>query len=150
MTSSTPTSGPSGPSVPTRYRDGTPWEDRAGYSRAARVGSFISVSGTTAPEGAQRFPGDTYGQTAAALRRVIEAVCALGGAESDVIRTRILLVPGADVDAASRAHLEILGHVVPANSLYFVAALVGAGLLVEVEADAVVAAGGPEGAGGPG
>ena len=129
------------PPAPTRYRDGTSWEAWAGYSRATRAGTFISVSGTTAPQGAERFPGDTYGQTAAALRRVIEAVEALGGVDSDITRTRILLVPGADVDAASRAHREILGHVAPANSLYFVAGLVGEGLLVEVEADAVLAPG---------
>ena len=124
-----------------RYRDGTQWESVAGYSRAARVDGFVAVSGTTAPDGARAYPGDTYGQTSAALQRVVEAVGALGGAESDIVRTRILLVPGADVDAACRAHRELLGHVAPANSLYFVAALVGDGLLVEVEADAVLGSG---------
>ena len=72
---------------------------------------------------------------------MIAAVEALGGSDSDIIRTRIMLVPGADVDAACRAHLELLGHVRPANSLYFVAALIGPGLLVEVEADAVLNSG---------
>jgi len=129
------------PLLPTRYRDGTGWESVAGYSRAARVGSFIYVSGTTAPEGAQQFPGDTYGQTIAALGKALAAVRAIGGRESDVIRTRILLVPGAQVAAACQAHREILGHVAPANSMYFVAGLVGDGLLVEVEVDAVLASG---------
>ena len=140
------------PPLPTRYTDGTSWEDRAGYSRAARAGSFISVSGTTAPRGAELFPDDTYGQALSAFGRVLEAVHALGAGESDIIRTRILLAPGADVEAASRAHREILGHVAPANSLYFVAALVGEGLLVEVEADAVLGAGsaGRENVCGPG
>ena len=124
-----------------RYLDGSPWEAVAGYSRAARCGSFVAVSGTTAPGGADLLAGDTYGQTVAGLRKVIEAVEALGGNDSDIIRTRIMLVAGADVDDASRAHREILGHVQPANSLYFVAGLVGAGLLVEVEADAVLPAG---------
>jgi enamine deaminase RidA (YjgF/YER057c/UK114 family) len=150
-----PSAGPPSPAVPplpTRYRDGTSWEAWAGYSRAARAGSFISISGTTAPQGAELFPDDTYGQTTSALARVIDAVRAIGALESDIIRTRILLVPGADVDAASRAHRELLGHVAPANSLYFVAGLVGEGLLVEVEADAVVGTGGrvPGDVGGPG
>ena len=126
---------------PVRYRDGTAWEAWAGYSRAARAGDWIAVSGTTAPQGAERFPDDTFGQTAAALERVIDAVEHLGGSRFDIIRTRLLLGPRADVDAASRAHLELLGAVAPANSLYFVAGLVGDGLLVEIEADAVVGSG---------
>jgi enamine deaminase RidA (YjgF/YER057c/UK114 family) len=127
------------PSGPDRYRDGAPWEPVAGYSRAARAGNFVAVSGTTAPSGAERFPGDTYGQVRAALEKVIEAVEAFGGSRFDIIRTRVLLVPGADVDQACRAHLEMLGDVAPANTLLFIAALIGPGLLVEIEADAVLA-----------
>ena len=126
---------------PARYRDGSEWQAVAGYSRAARSGAFVAISGTTAPGAAELFPGDTYGQTMASLVQVISAVEALGGSASNIIRTRILLIAGADVEAASRAHLEILGHVAPANSLYFVAGLVGEGLLVEVEADAVLSVG---------
>ena len=124
-----------------RYRDGAPWEPMAGYSRAARAGNFIAVSGTTAPSGADRFPGDTYGQVRGALEKVIEAVEALGGSRFDIIRTRVLLVPGADVDQACRAHLEVLGDVAPANTMLFIAALIGPGLLVEIEADAVLGSG---------
>ena len=126
-------------SPPTRFRDGSRWEPVAGYSRAARAGRFVAVSGTTDPHGADA-QADTYAQTAAALTRVIDAVKVLGGNEFDIIRTRIMLVPGADADAACRAHRELLGEVAPANSLYFVAALIGPGLLVEVEADAVLTA----------
>ena len=131
--------GPTPPGVRgNRYRDGAPWETVAGYSRAARAGNVVAVSGTTAPSGAERFPGDTYGQVRAALEKVIEAVEAFGGSRFDIIRTRVLLVPGADVDDACRAHLELLGDVAPANTLLFVAALIGPGLLVEIEADAVL------------
>ena len=49
-----------------------------------------------------------------------------------------MLVPGSDVDGACRAHRDLLGDVAPASSLYFIAALIGPGLLVEVEADAVL------------
>ncbi len=124
--------------VSTRYRDGAEWEERAGYSRAARVGRLIAVSGTTAPAVDGAVPGGVYEQTCAALIRVLASIKALGGNTSDVIRTRIMLVPGTDVEAACRAHRELLGEVAPANSVYFVAGLVGPGLLVEVEADAVV------------
>lgn len=125
---------------PDRFRDGAKWQALAGYSRAARSGSVIAVSGTTAPDAAD-LPGDTYGQTRSALLRIVEAVEALGGNRSEIIRTRVMLVPGADAPAACRAHLEILGDVAPANSLVFVAALIGEGLLVEIEADAVLGGG---------
>jgi enamine deaminase RidA (YjgF/YER057c/UK114 family) len=139
---STSSAGISGSPPPrNRYRDGAPWEPIAGYSRAARAGNIIAVSGTTAPSGAERFPGDTYGQVRAALGKVVEAVEALGGNRFDIIRTRVLLVPGADVDDACRAHLEVLGDVAPANTLLFVAALIGPGLLAEIEADAILGSG---------
>ncbi len=137
----TPDRTPVGGALPTRHRDGGPWEEMAGYSRAARAGTFLAVSGTTAPHGAELLPGDTYGQTVAAIGRIIAAVQVFGGTEFDIIRTRIMLVPLADVDGACRAHQELLGQVAPANSLYFVAGLIGDGLLVEVEADAVLGSG---------
>lgn len=137
MTSSGQTPGLRG----NRYSDGARWEPIAGYSRAARAGNFVAVSGTTAPSGADRFSGDTYGQVRAALGKIIEAVEAFGGNRFDIIRTRVLLVPGADVDDACRAHLEVMGDVAPANTLLFVNALIGPGLLVEIEADAVLGSG---------
>ncbi|WP_116999506.1 Rid family hydrolase [Desertimonas flava] len=123
-----------------RYLDATEWQALAGYARAARTGCHIAVSGTTAsaPDGSPLHPGDVYGQTREALTRSLAAVEALGGAVGDVIRTRVYLVPGADWKAAARAHQEMLGDVQPANTTLFVAALVGVGLLVEVEVEAVV------------
>ena len=121
-----------------RYRDGGGWEEAAGYSRAARRGSRILVSGTTAtgPDGGALHPGDTYGQTLAALRRALQAVKAMGGSGQDVIRTRLYLAPDADWEAACRAHAELLGAVAPANTTLYVHRIIGDGVLVEVELDA--------------
>lgn len=123
-----------------RFRDGTGWQEIGAYSRAVRRGDLIAVSGTTAhgPDGAALFPGDTYGQTLHCLRATLHAVEALGGGVDDVVRTRVLLAPGADWQAATRAHGEVFASAPPANSTYYVAALIGDGFLVEVEADAVV------------
>jgi len=123
-----------------RLRDGTGWQDAGGYSRAVRRGSLIAVSGTTAhgPDGAALFPGDTYAQARHCIAVVLGAVDALGGTLHDVVRTRVLLAPGADWAAATRAHGEAFGAAPPANSTYYVAGLVGEGFLVEVEADALV------------
>lgn len=118
-----------------RHRDGTPWESIAGYSRAVRSGDTIEVSGTTAsaPDGTALHPGDVRGQTLAALQVGIAAIVALGGRREDIVRSRVYLVVGADWQAASAAHAEVLGDVAPANTLLFVAGLVGDDHLVEVE-----------------
>ena len=82
------------------------FEDVAGYSRAVRVDNHIAVS-TTAPigdDGEALFPGDTYQQTTFAFERAIEAVVALGGAVTDVTRTRLYLTREADWRQAVAAH----------------------------------------------
>lgn len=124
-----------------RHVDGAGWEAEAGYSRAVRRFSRIAVSGTTAtgPDGSSLHPGDAYAQTAAALRRAVAAVEALGGTVEDVVRTRLYLAPDADWRAAARAHADVLGSVAPANTTLHVAGLVGEGFLVEVELDAELA-----------
>jgi enamine deaminase RidA (YjgF/YER057c/UK114 family) len=64
---------------------------------------------------------------------------ALGGELEDVVRTRVYLVPGADWEGAARAHAEVMGSVAPANTMLYVASLVGEGFLVEVELEAETA-----------
>ena len=115
-----------------RHRDGGGWEESAGYSRAVRRANLIAVSGTTA-DGA-----DTYEQTRAALSRALDAIEKLGGQVDDVVRSRVYLVPGADWEAAARAHAELLGAVAPANTMLHVASLIGDSFLVEVELEAVL------------
>jgi len=124
-----------------RHRDGAGWEERAGYSRAVRRFGRIAVSGTTATaeNGAALHPGDTYRQALVSLERAIAAMEALGGVLEDVVRTRIYLVPGADWEGAARAHAEVMGSVAPANTMLYVAGLVGEGFLVEVELEAETA-----------
>lgn len=124
-----------------RYTDGGGWQQEAGYSRAVRRGGFITVSGTTAsgPGGAALCPGDTLGQARICLERVLAAVAALGGQPADVVRTVVYLAPGASWEEAAQAHREALGEVAPANTMLYVAGLIGEGFRVEVEAMAVTA-----------
>lgn len=126
-----------------RYTDDTAWQDSAGYSRAVRSGTRIAVSGTTssAPDGSPSHPGDTYRQTLDAIRRGVQAVESLGGTVQNVVRTRVFLVPSASWQDAARAHLEVFDAVRPANTMLFVAALIGEGLLVEVEIEAELPSG---------
>ncbi len=117
-----------------RYTDGRGFERKAGYSRAVRRGARIYVSGTTAADDA----GDTYAQALQALEQALAAVTELGGTKHDVVRTRLMLAPDADWEAAARAHVQLLGSVAPANTMVYVAGLIGDGYLVEVEVEAEV------------
>jgi len=122
-----------------RHRDGTGWEEAAGYSRAVRRGRHIYVSGTTAhAPGGGAIEGDIGEQTTAALRAAVGAVEALGGTIDDVVRTRLMLVPGADWKEAAAAHRDLMGQVAPANTMVYVHALIGEAFLVEVEMEAVL------------
>jgi enamine deaminase RidA (YjgF/YER057c/UK114 family) len=123
-----------------RYTDSSGWQEQAGYSRAVRRGQVIAVSGTTAAgqDGAALCPGDTLGQARICLERVLAALAALGGQPADVVRTVVYLAPGASWEEAARAHREALGAVAPANTMLYVAGLIGDGFCVEVEAMAMV------------
>jgi enamine deaminase RidA (YjgF/YER057c/UK114 family) len=123
------------------FWEGGAFESQAGYARAVRRGPLIAVSGTTC---ANSGPSpDTGAQTLECLRRAVAAVEHLGGHRSDIVRTRLYLAPGADWEAASTAHREILGDIAPANTTLYVGSLIGNGLLVEVEMDAFVTSGSP-------
>jgi enamine deaminase RidA (YjgF/YER057c/UK114 family) len=122
-----------------RITDGGTFELTAGYSRAVRHGPYISVSGTAAlgPDGVL-FPGDTYRQAGEALRRALEAAAKLGATTADVLRTRLLLAPDCDWQAAVKAHGEMFAQHAPANTTYYVAGFIPEGVLLEVELAAII------------
>jgi enamine deaminase RidA (YjgF/YER057c/UK114 family) len=126
-------------STRTHSRSGSPFEKQACYSRAVRVGDAIAVSGTaaTGADGAAFHPG-TYEQTREAFRRAIAAVRELGGDVEHVTRTRILMTIDAEWRDAVRAHAELFAGIDPANTTLYVAAFIPAGVVVEVELDAIV------------
>jgi enamine deaminase RidA (YjgF/YER057c/UK114 family) len=78
-----------------RVRGDRGFQAEAGYSRAARRGRRVAVSGTTAtgPDGAALHPGDTYRQARHALQDALAAVRRLGGSPQDVLRTRVYWPP---------------------------------------------------------
>lgn len=130
------------PGSPGRWRvdSGSVWEPIAGYSRAVRVGDRILVSGTTATHGHGQLvgPGDAAAQAVYILDKIVASVRALGGRAEDIVRTRVYLRDAADCEAVSRVHGHYFGDIRPANTLLQVAALIGEGYLVEIEAEAVV------------
>ena len=123
-----------------QFSDGGGWQEEAGYSRAVRRGNIIVVSGTTAhgPDGTVLHRGDTGAQARLCLHRIDRAVTALGGSLADVVRTGVYLAPGASWEQAAQAHREVFAAIRPANTMLYVADLIGDGFLVEIEAYAVV------------
>lgn len=127
------------PDRPGRRRagSGSVWEERAGFSRAVRVGRRILVSGTTAtdPAGRPVCEGDAEGQAVYAMDKVLAAIGSLGGAPEDVVRTRVYLRRADDWEGVSRVHARVFGGTRPANTLLGGVDLIGP-YLVEVEAEA--------------
>jgi enamine deaminase RidA (YjgF/YER057c/UK114 family) len=123
-----------------RLKDGSSFEATAGYSRAVRHGNHISVSGTAAldTDGAL-YPGDAYAQAVEALERALAAAAELGATRETILRTRLLLAPNCNWQEVVRAHREAFNSEGPANTTYYVAGFIPAGVLVEVELDAIAA-----------
>lgn len=115
---------------------GTPWEPLAGYSRATRVGNHIHVSGTTATHGTRAIGGsDPAAQTHFVLDKIEGALVSLGGTLDQVVRTRVFVTDMRQWEPIARALGERFAHILPANTMVQ-AGLIGAGYLVEIEADA--------------
>lgn len=120
----------------------SPYEKTFGFSRAVRTGNRILVSGTgpIEPDGSST-PGDAAAQAWRCFAIIEAAIGELGGTMADVVRTRMFVTDAADGDAIGAVHGEIFGDVRPAATMVVVAALLRPEWTVEIEAEAVIAAG---------
>lgn len=120
---------------------GNPYEELVGFSRAVRVGPYVSVGGT-APIGDD---GNTVGvgNPEAQARRCFEilqqALEAAGASLADVVRTRMMLTDVTHFEAVARVRKEFVGAYKPVDTIVEVPRFVNEEWLVEIEADAIIA-----------
>jgi enamine deaminase RidA (YjgF/YER057c/UK114 family) len=122
---------------------GSPYEPRIGFSRAVRVGNFVSVAGT-APIGPDRGTvglGDPAAQTRRCLEIIRATLEEAGASLNDVIRTRIFLTRIADWERVGEVHGEFFRDIRPASTMVQVARFIDPEWLVEIEVDALIDSG---------
>jgi enamine deaminase RidA (YjgF/YER057c/UK114 family) len=117
---------------------GRPWEDKAGYSRAVRVGPLIEIGLTSpsAPDGSILHAGDVYAQTKVCLEIIGEALEKAGATYADVVKTNIMMLDTRKWAQAGRAHAEVFDKIRPALSFVGVSGFFDPLIELEVEVTA--------------
>jgi isochorismate pyruvate lyase len=126
-----------------RTFSGAPWEETVGYCRALRAGNVIYVTGSAPvdPDGGVHAPGEGYPQTVRCIEIIRKALEDLGGSLGDVVRTRMFVTDISRWEEFARGHREAFAETPPATSMVEVRSLIHPDMLIEIEAEAVVAAG---------
>ncbi len=119
---------------------GAPWESIVGYSRAVRVGPHIAVSGTAPVGDAGELvgEGDAYLQAKRCIQIIARSLEQAGAGLEHVVRTRMFVTDVELWSDVARAHHEAFGSIMPATTMVEVSRLIDPGMLVEIEADAIV------------
>jgi enamine deaminase RidA (YjgF/YER057c/UK114 family) len=118
----------------------SPYAPIIGFSRAVRVGNFISVGGT-APidhEGNTIGKGDPAAQTRQCIETIKAALAEAGASLEDVVRTRMLLTRIEDWKEIAAVRGEYFKDIQPVDTVMEVSRFINPDWLIEIEVDAVV------------
>lgn len=120
--------------------NGNPMESVVGFSRAVRVGPFISIGGT-APvdaDGKTVGIGDVAKQTRQCIEVIKAALEQAGSGLHHVVRTRVILNDINNWKAAIDVRKYYFRDIRPVDTIMAVSGFVNPEWLVELEADAVM------------
>lgn len=120
--------------------NGNPMEEIVGFSRAVRVGPYISIGGT-APvdsEGKTVGVGDPAAQAKQCFEIAGDALKRAGSGWEDVVRTRLILTNIDDWKAVVDVRKNYCRKAKPVDTIMAVSRFINPEWLVEIEVDAVV------------
>ncbi len=111
------------------------------YARAVRAGNTLYISGCTA-RGTEAQGGPAIEQFKATWDRIIRIVAAEGGKPTDIVKVTTFVTSMADWWPVTQEQQDVydehFGEEKPANSLIEISALALPGLVIEIEAIAVL------------
>lgn len=118
---------------------GGPFEAKAGYSRAVRVGDLVFVSGTASTKDGQVYgAGDARTQTKRILEVICDALERAGSSAAEVVRYRIYLTDVSDWPVVIEEVSAVFGPAMPAGTLVEIKGLIVPEMCVEIEVDAII------------
>jgi len=120
---------------------GSPYEDIVGFSRAVRVGPYISIGGTAPLDsnGKTVGVGDIAAQTKQCLETIKSALERAGSGLEHVVRTRTLLTNIEDWKGAAQVRATYFKSIKPVDTIMQVSRFIDPDWLIEIEVDAIVA-----------
>ena len=119
---------------------GSPYEDIIGFSRAVRVGHYITVGGTAPLDGNGNTVGigDIAMQTKQCIETIKIALEKAGSCLEDVVRTRMLLTNIDDWKSAAEVRASYFKTIKPVDTIMQVSRFVDPDWLIEIEVDAIL------------
>lgn len=113
------------------------------WSNCLVVGNHVFIAGLTARSGTEVVGGDSmYAQARAIFAKIKHLMGAAGGKMGDVVKVNIFVTDIKQREEVWKARREVFSGDFPVSTLVEVSALAAPELLVEIEAVAILGAGG--------